>query len=82
MKKAILILFMIISCFNAKCAWSDICYEIKENAIARAEEILKHQKEIYQTSAGRTPRSMYRQNGIQRRRHHHYENKYRRHGYM
>lgn len=44
MKKAILILFMIISCFNAKCAWSDICYEIKENAIARAEEILKHQK--------------------------------------
>ena len=44
----ILILFMIISCFNAKCAWSDICYEIKENAIARAEEILKHQKEIYQ----------------------------------
>ena len=48
MKKAILILFMIISCFNAKCAWSDICYEIKENAIARAEEILKHQKEIYQ----------------------------------
>lgn len=37
-----------VSCFNAKCAWSDICYEIKENAIARAEEILKHQKEIYQ----------------------------------
>ena len=48
MKKAILILFMIISCFNAKCAWSDICYEIKENVIARAGGILKHQKEIYQ----------------------------------
>ncbi len=48
MKKTILILFMVISCFNAKEALSDVCYEIKESVIARVEDILKHQKEIYQ----------------------------------
>ena len=48
MKKIILILFMVISCFNAKGALSDVCYEINGNVITKALDILKHQKEIYQ----------------------------------